>query len=210
MDPASGLPFIADPVNLKIGALPRPTGSNRVFLSLCPVLFDGTMYFSALEKALRIALKKDPGLRVTIGLGNPGHLTFALSLEGIENVDFFADYGLYIANRRALELLKQSVPRLRFYYPWIEEPAALTAMDEADTPAGEYGTFEPPLFISRACVWKHGGPTAAGGPKASGIAPDACKECGGRRAVVRQGKRSFLLRPARIGGECLNLLFRKP
>jgi putative protease len=214
LDPASGLPFIADPGNLDFASLPRPEKNGPVYMALCPVLFDETAYFSALETALRGALNENPGLRVTMGLGNVGHLAFARALADLEKVDFFADYGLYIANRRAFELIASSVPRLRFYYPWIEDPAALSPEPEGtELPTGDYGAFEPPLFISRVCVWKHAGAGTEGGVSGCGDpgGPDSCRNCSGRgEAVVRQGNRKFLLRSVRTGGDCLNLLFRVP
>ena len=188
-----GIPFVTDPSRLGIADLHRePDG--RVYLPLFPVLFDADSYLAGIEDFIRRILAAAPGLKIVLGLGNTGHLRLAETFAFEERVEFFADYGLYAANRRTVLFLKEAVPRLLFYYPWIEEatgfPAAL--------PAGQYGAFLPPLFISRACAWRNG--VFGKG--------EVCANCGsGRSLVLRQGKNSFLLRTTRAAGACLNLLF---
>ncbi len=188
-DRETGLPFVADPRQLAIGRLHR-SEDGFAYLALAPVLFRASDYLARVEAFIRRSLREDGGIRFRIGLGNVGHLGFASSFAEEERVEFFADWGLYAANRETIRLLRERVPRLSFYYPWIENPAPAGA----GLPAGRFGNFKPPLFLSRACVWKQ-----AAGASCEGCAAD-------RSTLVRQGKRSFRLRTVRVAGSCISLL----
>lgn len=197
--------------------------SPILFLPLAPVLFQPEAYWTRLEDWIRIYLNKNPANRIYLGLNNVGHIPFTARFRTEERVRFFIDYGLYIANRLALRLLRDLVPRLDFYYPWVElvcgskfsrpegrggnekapsprseetMPVANTGVPLSNTPvpAGPYGTFKPPLFISRACVYR----SLPGGR--------GCSTCP-YPLTLRQGNRTFVLTSTRVGGSCLNLLF---
>ncbi len=197
--------------------------SPILFLPLAPVLFQPEAYWTRLEDWIRLYLNKNPANRIYLGLNNVGHIPFTARFRTEERVRFFIDYGLYIANRLALRLLRDLVPRLDFYYPWVElvcgskfsrqegrggnekapSPRSEETMPVANTeaplsnspiPAGPYGTFKPPLFISRACVYR----SLPGGRDCSTYPYPL---------TLRQGNRTFVLTSTRVGGSCLNLLF---
>jgi hypothetical protein len=192
-----GIPFVTDFSRLSPGDL-FAGEDGRMYLPLAPVLFDPGPYLEAAEDFVRRVLRDRPEARIVVGLGNPGHFGLVSAFAGTEAVGFFIDYGLYVANRRTRELLPGLVPRLAFYYPWVEDPEALPAGREPYPPAGAYGDFEPPLFTSRVCVWRHGLRTKT-----------RCASCTADRTLrLTQGARGFVLRSVRIAGSCLNLLFR--
>jgi len=187
-DPDTGLPFVADPRNLAVERLYR-SEDGFAYLALSPVLFRASDYLTQVAAFIRRSLREDGRNRFRVGLGNVGHLGFASSFAEEERVEFFADWGLYAANRETIRLLRERL-RLAFYYPWIENSTPV----DVGLPAGRYGNFKPPLFLSRACVWKQ-------------EAGASCETClSGRSALVRQGKRSFRLRTVRVAGSCLSIL----
>ena len=189
-DPASGLPFQADAAKLRLEDLYRAE-EGTLYLALAPVLFDAEAYLAAVKDFLLRSLRTDPTLRFRLGLGNVGHFALARALEKEERVEFFIDYGLYAANGMALGLFRERVPRLRFFYPWIENPVP----PAPGLPSGRYGDFRPPLFVSRACVWRH-------------AAEVGCEGCSAARsATLKQGKRRFRLSSVRVAGSCQNFLF---
>jgi len=162
-------------------------------------------------------VEKEPSSIVYLGLNNIGHLTVARRFFHEERVRFFVDYGLYMANRFALRMVRDLIPRLDFYFPWIEEgklpekhshssdspsvdqctaPAAKPG-DYQTIPSGVWGKFRPPLFVGRACVYR----SLPGTGK--------CSTCPLPFTLI-QGKRTFILRSAEVGGSCLNFLFEGP
>ncbi|MCX7787043.1 MAG: hypothetical protein N2442_05045, partial [Spirochaetes bacterium] len=197
---SSGIPFVTED-DLSNPALFSNT--SGIFLPLPPVLFRPEPFFEKLEEFIRTQLQETPNGRIYLGLNNIGHLPFTWRFHEEERVRFFVDYGLYMANRFAIRMVKDLVPRLDFYYPWIEEPSSV--QNELPHPqslsrtcsAAPYGEFLPPLFMGRACV--HRSLPNSG----------SCVSCS-MPMILRQGKRKFLLRSVKVGGSCLNLLFQIP
>jgi collagenase-like PrtC family protease len=197
------------------GGVTEPGGA--LFLPLAPVLFTPDPYWAQIEGLIRTHLEKEPSSFVYLGLNNIGHLTFARRFFHEERVRFFVDYGLYMANRFALRVVKDLIPRLDFYFPWIEEgkllekPSHSSASPSVDQPtspaarpgdfqaipAGVWGKFRPPLFVGRACVYR------------SLPGSGSCSACP-FPLVLRQGNRTFILRSERVGGSCLNFLLTSP
>lgn len=120
-DRRNGLPFAADFAGLSPDDLHAGDG-GRLYLPLAPVLFDAEAYVREAEAFVRRVLEERPRVRVVLGLGNVGHFRLASSFRDEARVEFFADYGLHIANGWALELFLRLVPRPLCFYPWIEGP----------------------------------------------------------------------------------------
>ncbi|GAB4367922.1 MAG: hypothetical protein Kow009_04750 [Spirochaetales bacterium] len=202
---SSGMPFVTD-VDLAVQPSNNPDTAKLqpLFLPLAPVLFHPEAYWEALERFIRTCLEQDPSSRVYLGLNNIGHIPFALRFREEDRVRFFVDYGLYMANRFALRLVREMVSRLDFYYPWIEGRIVEGRIgqgeggtDEDELPTGSSGDFSPPLFTGRACVYR----SLPGG--------GGCSSCP-YPSILRQGNRTFLLTSTRVGGICLNFLFISP
>jgi hypothetical protein len=107
-----------------------------------------------------------PVLRDDIGLNNLSHLAIASALRAHQNIAFFADFYLYVANHRALSLLSERVPGLLFAYAWIEGARGEETKIRAAAAAQHGGTrsvpvvalasdFKPPLFYSLGCFARH-------------------------------------------------------
>ena len=133
----SGLPFLVDQ-DLEEESLDRFRRGDTLYLPLCPVLFHPEPYWKIVKERVYQALEQNPYLKISIGLGNPGHIALADDFKKEERVSYFIDYGLYVANRFTVQAIREQVPRLIYFYPWVEEEAVQD--------------FSPPLFISRACV----------------------------------------------------------
>ena len=197
------------------GGVTEPGGA--LFLPLAPVLFTPGSYWAKIERFIRTRLEEESTSMIYRGLNNIGHIAFARKFLKEERVRFFADYGLYIANRFALRMARNLIPRLDFYFPWIEEgkllekPSHSSASPSVDQPtspaarpgdfqaipAGVWGKFRPPLFVGRACVYR------------SLPGSGSCSACP-FPLVLRQGNRTFILRSERVGESCLNFLLTSP
>jgi putative protease len=176
------LPFAADPQTLSLEDL-YADEAGRVYLPLAPVLFGrADAYLDSAAAFVRRSLEEKPGIRFMLGLCNPGHFRLAEIFAAENRVSFFIDYGLYCANRRAAAFFARSIPRLEFYYPWVED--LCTRPRTEGLPAAEYGRFRPPLFIGRG-------------------------DAGPSRAPVRlrQGKKTFIMQTAHIADALLEMLF---
>ncbi len=222
----SGLPFVTEedlsspeahlltPINGSTldplsGTVLLKAQTKTLYLPLPPVLFHPEPFWERLERFILTHLQEEPDVRIYLGLNNIGHLSFACRFQEEERVRFFIDYGLYMANRFALRMVWELLPRVDFYYPWIEEPFVGRdvppdpksgqqdhASLSSECPAGDYGTFKPPLFMGRACVYR------------SLPGERSCASCP-MPITLRQGNRVFILRSAKVGGSCLNLLFQE-
>lgn len=170
------------------------------FVPLPPVMLDDTEWFEALERLV----DQNPGARFAIGLNNVGHLAFVDRLAARQNVVFFVDFSLYVANRFALCLLQRRAPRLAFAYSWIEDtvewPGALPV------PLIRIASgFRPPLFYSLGCFAKH--------VLMSGSCPDEPARPEGQKGCPRdfsrdltQGRNRFKL----VVKDCVTYLFGVP
>jgi U32 family peptidase len=184
---------ILDHPPIDLGAGP----SKARLLPLFPVLFSEESYFRDTRQAVLAHLAEQPDEWLVLGLGNAAHLAFAVEFRDCARVAFFADYGLYIANTWTFDFLEKAIPRLLFAYPWIEEPDCLA---DASLPLAPYGSFAPPLFISRACIRRHSAVDDADDDEPC----LGCPQSGGQ--PVRQAGRRYRLERMRIAGSCLNLL----
>ena len=128
-----------------------------------------------------------------IGLSNIGQLEFAQRLLSQENVIFFADFPLYIANSKTLEFLKKLLgDKLLFGYHWIEN------RDEDSFGNGFLlkvsDTFDPPLFISAGCFERSN-------------ELKKCELCRGGKSIriLKNSDRTFKV----VSKECISFMFKK-
>ncbi len=125
---------------------------NVVFVPLKPVVKDREPYFSLLEKMVQT----HSDIKFCIGINNISHLEFAKKLtDKFDNVSFFIDFYLFVANRFTVELLSEMLgQKLQFIYWWIEDSGE--NMIKSQYPIYSVGkTFIPPLFYSLGCFYKH-------------------------------------------------------
>jgi putative protease len=171
------------------GPAPEPAELAEVgglrFLPLAPVDRSGDQA----EWVLRL-IAANPQTRFAIGLSNLAHLQLAQQLQERENVFFFADFHLYVANRFAASFLARRVPRLLFAMHWLEGPR-----EHADALSSAVSlplvrldsSFRPPLFYGMGC------PRGQGTLRVGGRG--GCRDCpGGFEADLSQGRSRFLLR----------------
>ena len=174
---------------------------------LPPIMLDVAPWSAALR---RLATSR-PVARFAVGLDNLSHVAVADDLSGLENVFFFADVHLYVANRWTAAFLADRVPRLLFAYRWIEERAAVGDAGNAAPASVEHGPwsassavplltvapgFRAPLFASRGCFAKH--------VRHGGTCPADCPRR--FRVALRQAGRAY----EAIVDDCVTYLFASP
>ena len=112
-------------------------------------------------------ISKNGDKKILVGLSNSGHLNFALEHLKDENIFFFIDFSLYIANRFSYSFFKNLLgEKLLFGYYWIEEKEDLPQLSPEIIPVS---AFNPPLFVSAGCFERSNG-------------FKKCAECGGKRS----------------------------
>ncbi len=133
-----------------------PVVNNKRYIPLMPVLFNSTDYFTRLKKII----EDNPDSFFVLGLNAIGHFEWAEYFKNNENVSFFIDYGLYIANHRTYRFFAERIPRIDFGYFWIEGSLKdyRTFSQSIQTTNGKNfpvyfieETFSPHLFIGRSC-----------------------------------------------------------
>jgi hypothetical protein len=144
---------------------PLPSFAGRSWLPLAPLVADREAYASLAARRIESELESRS---VCVGLGALHHAALARELSGIfpqekaaGRLAFFIDFNLYVANALALMSLDRLVDGVAFAYWYIEggEEDRLRAAEAAGrgapplVPCGE--DFEPPLFQSLACFYKH-------------------------------------------------------
>jgi U32 family peptidase len=174
-DLASGIAF-ATPRILREGR-PIPDFAGRSWLPLAPLVADREAYARLAAERIEAELGSRP---VCVGLGALHHAALARELsrrmprERAEGrLAFFIDFNLYVANALALLSLDRLVGGVAFAYFYIEgsDEDRARSMEAAGrgapplVPCGE--GFEPPLFQSLACFFKH--------DAASGRCPGDCR-----------------------------------
>ena len=117
---------------------------GRTFISFPAVRYDEKSIFRAMEERLKKI--ENP----VVGLNNIGDLIFA---SAHPEYSYFADIYMYLPNREAAKLLKETVPSLIGGYLWIERDSYKNPWPFKPTIAN---TYRPPLFISRSC-YRHDG-----------------------------------------------------
>ncbi len=191
----SPIPFVGnDPGGLTVEQLPEQAGFR--WLPIPPVI--------AAEKewcgTLRRLIEGNASVQFALGLNNLSHIEIARSLDGLANAWFFADFYLYMANTRAVELLSRLVRPLLFAYEWLEEgDSRPVERPAAGIVAGAVpllritGDFRPPLFYSFGCFARH--------VQNNGHCYDTCPK--DFRNELRQGKSRFEV----VVRDCVTYLF---
>ena len=135
-------------------------------------------------------ITKNSDKKILIGLSNLGQLNFALEHKNDENVFFFIDFSLYIANRFSYAFFKNLLGgKLIFGYSWIEEKEDVPQLSpEIITVSG----FNPPLFVSAGCFERSNG-------------FKKCSECGGKRSerILKNCGRIFKV----VSKNCVTFMF---
>ncbi len=177
------IPFITHQ-NLKdINTISNYMGT--FFLPLIPVIYSDENYLDKIKKLL----EQNPDKNFILGLNNIGHLNFANKVSSLNNVSFFIDFYLYIANRFSANYYTKQSPKIVAAYKWLEKKSDFYS----EIPLIETGkTFNPPLFLSVGCFRKHN--------------EDGCANCLKSYAYNIDGDK-FRFRI--IGKECKTYLFKE-
>ena len=159
MNPDTDIPFFMpdDPeISLK-------TVGGFLTIPLLPLMKESERYLNKINDVIA----KNSDKKILVGLSNQGHLDFALDHLKDENIFFFIDFSLYIANRFSYLFFKNLLgKKLLFGYSWIEEKDEIPQFSpEIITVSG----FNPPLFVSAGCFERSNG-------------FKKCSECGGKRS----------------------------
>lgn len=119
------------------------------FIPLPPVLINEAPFF----KNLGEYIEKNPQEKILIGLNNVAHIDYCLGLLGHQNVKFFIDFYLYIANTEAINFFKLFGDKLLFTYYWIEGNNFSSVSEKSEIPLVEIkDKMVLPLFISQCCL----------------------------------------------------------
>jgi len=141
------LPFVGPgPSDVGLGGFADYLGFR--WIPLPPVMMEEEGW----EQALAGLVDAHPEIRFAVGLNNIGHLEIAAGFADRENVFFFADYLLYVANGEACATLERGFKRFLFAYRWIEDEEIPS--DELPLVTIAEG-FRPPLFYSLGCFARH-------------------------------------------------------
>jgi hypothetical protein len=166
-----------------------------LFVPLPPVLGDERSWLEAIAGLSN----ERPRTRIAVGLNNVAHLTLAIQLSALANIEFFVDFHLYAANRLAVSTIQEFVPRLLFAYSWIEgdqeNHEALASRLAGAVPMIRISpSFSAPLFYSLGCFARHA--------MNKGACLDGCPR--DFRTLLRQGRSRFEL----VVRDCVTYLFR--
>lgn len=141
MNPDGEIPFFmpADPENI------LKTVGGFLTIPLLPLMKESKKYLSKINDVIL----KNKDKKILVGLSNLGQLDFALEHVKDDNVFFFIDFSLYIANKFSYLFFKNILgKKLVFGYSWIEENEEKTwSLPEIVSVSG----FNPPLFVSAGC-----------------------------------------------------------
>ena len=205
-DLPTGMPF-ATMRDLAEGS-PLPSWGGRSWLPLAPLVGDRGKYAASVRERLRKELEE--GKAVVVGLGALHHIALARDLsrqfgetegsaeagEARGRLSFFLDVHLYVANALAFASLSSLLPGVEFAYGYIEaEGASLSKSLDGGAriaPVGE--GFEPPLFQSLGCAFKH--------HLRGGACPDDCPR--DWAIELKDRERRYRL----IVEDCVTMLFR--
>ena len=159
MDPDTDIPFFMpdDPeTSLK-------TVGGFLTIPLLPLMKESKKYLGKINEMI----SKNSGKKILVGLSNLGHLNFALEHLKEENIFFFIDFSLYLANRFSYSFFKDLLgEKLLFGYYWIEEKNEIPQLASEIIPVSG---FNPSLFVSAGCFERSNG-------------FKKCAECGGKRS----------------------------
>ena len=153
---------------------------------LLPLMKESEKYLNKISNLIT----KNSDKKILIGLSNLGQINFALEHKNDENVFFFIDFSLYIANRFSYSFFKNLLgEKLLFGYFWIEEKEESPQLSsEIITVSG----FNPPLFVSAGCFERSNG-------------FKKCAECGGQRSerILTNCGRKFKV----VSKNCVTFMF---
>ena len=185
MNPDSDIPFFMpdDPESA------LKTVGGFLTIPLLPLMKEGEKYLNKINDII----SKNSGKKILVGLSNLGHLNFALKHLKEENIFFFIDFSLYVANRFSYSFFKDLLgEKLLFGYYWIEEKEDIPQLASEIIPISG---FNPPLFISAGCFERSNG-------------FKKCAECGGKRSerTLTNCGRVFKV----VSKNCVTFMFSKP
>lgn len=159
MNPDKDIPFFMpdDPESA------LKTVGGFLTVPLLPLMKESEKYLNKINDVIL----KNSDKKILVGLSNPGHLNLALKHLKDENIFFFIDFSLYIANEFSYLFFKNLLSeKLLFGYSWIEEKEEIPELLPEIIPISG---FNPPLFISAGCFERSNG-------------FKQCAECGGKRS----------------------------
>jgi putative protease len=149
---SSGMPF-ANRRDL-LAKTDFPSWGGRSWLPLAPLVADRDEYATLVGDRVDAALGK--GSALIVGLGALHHFGIARDLlkkhHGAgDDLAFFLDFNLYVANASAYAALSSLLPKIEFAYRYIE-PVDQAEIGASLAPIGS--GFEAPLFQSLGCFLK--------------------------------------------------------
>jgi putative protease len=189
----AGLPFATRGVLASGTALPEWGG--RSWLPLAPLVADREGYGRLVHE--RVASSLGEGRSIVLGLGALHHIALARSLsesfpEAGSRLGFFLDINLYLANELAFASLASLAGGVEFGYGYLE----IEDQDGCEALAPVGPGFEPPLFQSLGCFYKH--------HIVSSRCPDSCSRAW--QGILSDRERRYLV----IVEDCVTTLFRLP
>ena len=181
MNPDGEIPFFmpADPENI------LKTVDGFLTVPLLPLMKESKKYLSKINDII----SRNRDKKILVGLSNFGHLNFALEHLKDENIFFFIDFSLYIANGFSYSFFKNLLgEKLLFGYSWIEEKEEIPALPpEVIAVSG----FNPPLFVSAGCFERSNGFKKCAECKGS-KSEHLLKNCGRKFKVISKNCITFM------------------
>ncbi len=181
MNPDGEIPFFmpADPENI------LKTVGGFLTVPLLPLMKESEKYLSKINDII----SRNRDKKILVGLSNFGHLNFALEHLKDENIFFFIDFSLYIANGFSYSFFKNLLgEKLLFGYSWIEEKEEIPALPpEVIAVSG----FNPPLFVSAGCFERSNGFKKCAECKGS-KSEHLLKNCGRKFKVISKNCITFM------------------
>lgn len=181
MNPDGEIPFFmpADPENI------LKTVGGFLTVPLLPLMKESKKYLSKINDII----SRNRDKKILVGLSNFGHLNFALEHLKDENIFFFIDFSLYIANGFSYSFFKNLLgEKLLFGYSWIEEKEEIPALPpEVIAVSG----FNPPLFVSAGCFERSNGFKKCAECKGS-KSEHLLKNCGRKFKVISKNCITFM------------------
>ncbi|MBQ3369166.1 U32 family peptidase [bacterium] len=181
MNPDGEIPFFmpADPENI------LKTVGGFLTVPLLPMMKESKKYLGKINDII----SRNRDKKILVGLSNFGHLNFALEHLKDENIFFFIDFSLYIANGFSYSFFKNLLgEKLLFGYSWIEEKEEIPALPpEVIVVSG----FNPPLFVSAGCFERSNGFKKCAECKGS-KSEHLLKNCGRKFKVISKNCITFM------------------
>ena len=182
MNPDTDIPFFMpdDPETT------LETVGGFLTIPLLPLMKESGKYINKINDVI----DKNNDKKILVGLSNLGHLNFAFDHLKDENIFFFIDFSLYIANRFSYLFFKNLLgEKLLFGYSWIEEKEDVPQISPEII---HVSNFNPPLFVSAGCFERSNG-------------FKKCSECGGKRSerILKNCGRTFKV----VSKNCVTFMF---